>query len=120
MDWNNSNSAPDFHETIKGILIHINIQSKATSKITNIFYYHDQQHNKKYDNNDLEANINLANQNIGNEKLEDIIYLRDFNDVTEKIDRNDKDNNHDQNETVNETLMQVMISETPLERNTLN
>ena len=82
---------------IKGRLIHIKIQSKATSEITNIFSYYGYHHNKKYDNNQLEANTNLVNQKINNEKPENIIYLGDFNYVAEKIDRDNKDSKYDNN-----------------------
>ena len=73
---NKTHSAPEFHEIIKGRLIHINIQSIATSEITKIFSYYGYHHNKKYDNNQLEAHINLVNQIIINEKLENILYRK--------------------------------------------
>ena len=56
---------------------------------------------KNIDNNQLEAHINLVNQKIINEKLENIIYLGDFNYVTEKIDRNNIDSKYDNNLVVN-------------------
>ena len=97
---NKTHSAPEFHEIIKGRLIHINIQSIATSEITNIFSYYGYHHNKKYDNNQLEAHINLVNQIIINEKLENILYLGDFNYVTEKIDRSNIDSKYDDNNLI--------------------
>ena len=66
---NKTHSVPEFHEIIKGRLIHIKIQSKETSKITNVFSYYGYHRNKKHDNNQLEAHINFVNQRIINEKL---------------------------------------------------
>ena len=48
----------------------------------------------------MDFHIDLANIKINNEKLENIIYLGDFNYVTDKIDRNNQESKYDRKSTI--------------------
>ena len=48
----------------------------------------------------MDFHIDLATLKIDNEKLENIIYLGDFNNVTHKIDRNNQESKFNRKSTI--------------------
>ena len=78
---NKTHSVEEFNEIIKGRLLHIKVANKFSKEITNIFTYYGYQQSQKEDEK-LILHINKVDRKINDEKLENIVYLSDFNYVT--------------------------------------